>query len=139
MPKSTPVSVRLELETYRAAKELARRTSRPLGSIVSELAEEALRMRRHPGILFAGPPGSRRARVEGTGLDVWEVVSVYRDCKEDVAQTRTILTHLSVRQVEAALRYSRSYPEEIDSLIAENERPIEEWQRLYPHVGVFKG
>ncbi len=138
MPKSTPVSVRLKPETFQAAKELARRTSRPLGSIVSELAEEALRMRGHPGIVFSGPAGEREARVEGTGLEVWEVISVYRDCKEDVKRTLKILTHLSARQVEGALRYYRSYPEEIDRLIAENERPMEEWQRLYPHIGTIK-
>src|SRR5688572_7242245 len=114
MAKSSPVSVRLAPETFRAARELARRTSRSLGSVVSELAEEALRIRQHPGILFAGPPGSRRARVEGTGLDVWEVMTVYRDCKENIEQTLTILTHLYARQVEAAVRYYRSYQEEID-------------------------
>ncbi len=139
MAKSTPISVRLNQETLKAAIELARRTSRPLGSIVSELVEEALRMRRHPGIVFSGPPGDREARVEGTGLEVWQVISVYRDCKEDVDQTLKILSHLSARQVEAALSYYQSYPEEINRLIAENERPAEEWQRLYPHVGIPKG
>ncbi len=96
-------------------------------------------MRRHPGIVFSGPPGDREARVEGTGLEVWQVISVYRDCKEDVDQTLKILSHLSARQVEAALSYYQSYPEEINRLIAENERPAEEWQRLYPHVGIPKG
>lgn len=91
-------------------------------------------MRRHPGIVFAGPPGSRRARVEGSGLDAWEVISVFRDCGEDAHRTLRILTHLTPRQLEAAVRYANAFPEEIESLIAENRRPIEEWQRLYPHV-----
>ncbi len=134
MPKSVPVSVRLSQETYRLARELARRTSRPLGTIVSELTEEALRSRRHPGIVFAGPPGDRRARVEGTGLDVWEVIAVHRACGEDVERTRNVLQHLSNRQIEAALRYARGYLEEINDLIAENERSREEWERLYPHL-----
>lgn len=134
MPKSVPLSVRLKRETYEFVKELSRRTSRPMGSIVGELAEEAARIRSHPGISFAGPPGDRRARVEGAGLDVWEVIAVHRACREDVEATLRVLSHLTRRQVEAALRYYRSYPEEIDALIAENERPREEWERLYPHL-----
>ncbi len=128
----------LEQETFDAAKELARGSSRPLGAVVSELASEALRMRRFPGIVFAGPPGRRRARVEGSGLDVWEVMTVYRDVGRDVEKTREVLQHLTVRQVDAALRYARAYPEEIEARIAENERPIEEWLRLYPHIKVFE-
>lgn len=134
MRRSVPVSVRLSQETYRLARELARRTSRPLSAVVSELAEEALRIRRHPGIVFGGPPGDRRARVEGTGLDVWEVVAVYRACQEDVERTRQVLEHLSSRAIEAAVQYARAYPEELDALIAENERSREEWERLYPHL-----
>lgn len=134
MPKSVPVSVRLSQETYRLARELARRTSRPLSAIVSELTEEALRIRRHPGIVFAGPPGNRRARLEGTGLDVWEVIAVHRASGDDVERTRNVLRPLSARQIEAALRYARDYREEITALIAENERSREEWECLYPHL-----
>jgi len=32
------------------------------------------------------------------------------------------------------VQYARAYPEELDALIAENERPREEWERLYPHL-----
>lgn len=134
MSRSVPVSVRLSQETYRLARELARRTSRPLSAIVSELTEEALRIRRHPGIVFAGPPGNRRARLEGTGLDVWEVIAVHHASGDDVERTRNVLRHLSARQMEAALRYARDYREEITALIAENERSREEWERLYPHL-----
>ena len=95
MPKSVPLTVRLLRQTYEFVKELSRRTSRPVGSIVSELAEEAARTRSHPGISFAGPPGDRRARIEGTGLDVWEVIAVYRACGEDVDSTLNVLSHLT--------------------------------------------
>lgn len=101
---------------------------------MSALAEEALRVRHHPGIAFAGPPGDGRARVEGTGLDVWEVITVHRTCQEDIESTQRVLEHLSLRQIEAALRYYRAYPGEIDAPITENERSQEEWERLHPHV-----
>ncbi len=138
MAKSSPVSVRLSPEALRAARELARRTSRSLDSIVSELTEEAIRMRQHPEIVFSGPPGDREARVEGSGLEVWQVISVYRSCDQDKERTLRILSHFSTRQLEAAFRYHKSYPQEIDRLIEENERPIEEWMRLHPHVGIAK-
>jgi uncharacterized protein (DUF433 family) len=132
--KSTPLSIRLSRESYEAAREIARQTSRPLGSIVSELAEEAIRMRRFPGIVFAGPPGNRRARIAGTGPDIWEVVLTHRSCGENAEQTLQVLEHLSPQHLQIALRYYRACPEEIDRLIAENQRPAEEWERLYPHV-----
>jgi uncharacterized protein (DUF433 family) len=134
MARSAPVSVRLDPEAFAAAQELARRTARPLGAVVRELAAEALRMRQHPGIVFGGPPFDRRARVEGTGLDVWEAIAVYRSYGEDAAQTLRHLEHLSPRQLDAALRYARAHPDEIDRLIAENEAPAEAWERRYPHL-----
>lgn len=139
MPRSTPVSVRLRPETYRMAVELARRTSRPLSAVLSELTEEALRTRRHAGIAFAGAPGDRRARIEGTGLDVWEVVAIHKACGEDTQRTLQILEHLNPRQIEAALLYHRAYPEEIEALMAENERSPDEWECLYPHLTPLRG
>jgi hypothetical protein len=103
---------------------------------VSELVEEALRMRKHPGIVFSGAPADREARVEGSGLEVWQVIEVYLACERDLGRTRQVLTHLSDRQFDAALGYYRSYTEEIDALVAENGRPIDEWRRLYPNIGV---
>jgi uncharacterized protein (DUF433 family) len=132
-PKSHPVSVRLSDEAYAEAREWSRRTSRPLGAVVGELVQEAVRMRRFPGIVFAGPPGERRARVGG-GPDVWEIVALWRSVGEDVERTLASIEHLSARQLEAALRYYRAHPEEIDRLIEENERAKEDWERLYPHL-----
>ncbi|MGQ0549863.1 MAG: hypothetical protein ACT4PY_09395 [Armatimonadota bacterium] len=131
--KTQGVTVRLSRAAMESFKDLARRTSRSLGSVVGEAAEEALRMRQHPGIVFAGPVGDRRARLEG-GPDVWEVVAVHLEGGEDKARTLRVLTHLIPGQLDVALQYSHAHSEEIDRLIAENERPIDEWQRLYPHL-----
>lgn len=131
--KTQGVTVRLSRAAMESFKDLARRTSRSLGSMIGEMAEEALRTRQHPGIVFAGPVGDRRARLEG-GPDVWEVVAVHRGGGEDKARTLRVLSHLMPGQLDVALQYRRAHSEEIDRLIAENERPIEEWQRLYPHL-----
>jgi uncharacterized protein (DUF433 family) len=117
---------------------MARRTSRSLSSVVSELVEEAMRIRQHPGIVFAGPTGNRRARIEGCGLDVWEVITVHRDHGDRTEKTLETLSHLSPRQLETALHYYAAHREEIDQRIADNERPVEEWLRLYPHIKVWK-
>ena len=42
---------------------------------------EAEKMRRVPGIVFADGPTGRRARITGTGIDVFELISGYlREC-----------------------------------------------------------
>jgi hypothetical protein len=107
MPKSVPISVRLDPEAFEAAQELARRSSRPLGSIVSELARE--------------------------------VIALYQSCGRDAAETLRRLEHVSPRQLEAALRYYQVHPAEIDSLIADNEQPVEVWERRYPHLAPLAG
>jgi hypothetical protein len=41
--------------------------------------EETEKMGRHPGVVFEGPAGRRRASVSGSVFDVWEIVDLYRD------------------------------------------------------------
>lgn len=96
-------------------------------------AEENERMSRHPGIGFSGDEGSRRAWVRGTGLDVWELVEMYR---LEGRETLLFAHPLSERQLEAALRYHEEFPEEIDRIIEENSRPLEYWQEKYPSLKI---
>ncbi len=97
------------------------RKEKPVGAIANELLEEALKMRRCPGILFADGVTGRRARVAGTGVEVWEVIYEYEILGEDFEALKKALPHLSDRQLTAALNYGRTYPEEIASLIKTNE------------------
>src|SRR5918992_23572 len=73
--KSTPLSVRLPDYTYRFVEAEAKRTRRSRGSIVAELADEAARGRAFPGIGFRDGPTGRRAWLEVTALDVWQVIA----------------------------------------------------------------
>src|SRR5207244_4001019 len=77
--KAQPFSIRLHAEDDRFVAEEARRLKRPRGSLVEEYAAESIRSRRYPGIAFRGDDHRRRAWVLGTGLDVWQVVSLMRD------------------------------------------------------------
>ena len=54
-----------------------------------ELLDEALRMRRALGIVFADSPAGRRAVVARSGLDVWEVVATWRASNSDWKDLRT--------------------------------------------------
>jgi uncharacterized protein (DUF433 family) len=114
----------------------ARRTGRSKGAIVEALAEEALRMRLFPGIGFMGRDWDRRAWVMGTGLDVWQVIDIYKD----VGSVERMVEGWSIneRQIQLALDYYKMFPEEIDAMIADNKRPIEQLEEEYPSIPVLR-
>jgi uncharacterized protein (DUF433 family) len=82
--------------------------------VVRDLLEEALRMRRCPGIVFVDGPTGRRPVLAGAGLEVWEVVKAYRDCGEDFKKLKETLDWLSPRQLRDAFHYWHLYPEEVE-------------------------
>lgn len=86
-----------------------------------ELLDEAIRMRRAPGVTFAEGPTGRRAVIAGSGLDVWEVVASWREMGEDFPRLRAGYSWLTEPQLRAALAYYRLYPREIDQRL-ERER-----------------
>lgn len=81
--------------------------------MTAEVTSEAEKMRRVPGIFFADGPAGRRARVAGTGLDVFEIIKNYRAFREDFEELRLRFDWLSEEQVRAAVRYYETYPDEI--------------------------
>jgi hypothetical protein len=88
MTKAARVSVRLPSWIQGELKRLAAGERRSLSAVVRDLLEEALRMRRCPGIVFVDGPTGRRPVLAGTGLEVWEVVKAYKDCGEDFENSR---------------------------------------------------
>jgi uncharacterized protein (DUF433 family) len=134
--KSAPFSMRLSKRMEALVDVEARRTGRSKGAIVEALAEEALRMRLFPGIGFMGRDWDRRAWVMGTGLDVWQVVDIYKD----VGSVERMVEGWSIneRQIQLALDYYKMFPEEIDAMIADNKRPIEQLEEEYPSIPVLR-
>lgn len=132
MSKGEPFSVRFSSTTDRAVAEEARRTRRSKSAVVEALADEALRMRRFPGIAFRGEDAARRPWVIGTGLDVWELCELVEDngSIEAVAADMQLVD----RSLRLAVAYRERYPEEIAEAIATNRRPATEWRELYPFV-----
>ncbi len=78
-------------------------------------------MDEHPLVRFAEGPAGRRARLVGTGKDVWEVITAVRDNGGDAAETARYL-EIPLGLVQAAITYYGAYPDEIDQWIDLNEQ-----------------
>jgi uncharacterized protein (DUF433 family) len=128
-------SLRLPAETAKEIERMAKETGQDFSNITKDLLQEALKMRRCPGILFAQGTSGRRARVAGTGIEVWEVIAAYKSVKEDFNRLKKAYHWLSEEQLKAALGYYTIYPKEIDRLIEQNEQWNEERLReRYPFM-----
>jgi len=75
-------------------------------------------MQRVPGIVFADGPTGRRARIAGTGIDVFEVVGPYREMGQSWDALCETFHWLTEAQLRAALAYADAFPEEIDARLA---------------------
>lgn len=71
-------SLRVPVEVAQAVQETAKAAGQDFSTMVRELLTEAVKMQRCPGVLFADGPSGRRARIVGTGIEVWEVIATYR-------------------------------------------------------------
>jgi len=133
MTASNPVSLRIPADVRAALTETARRSGRDFSSVANEMLGEAVRMRRIPGITFADGPAGRRARIAGTGIDVFEVARAYDALGRDRAQLAGAYHWLTDQQLRAALAYAEAYPEEIESrLQREDEQTPEAVWTAYP-------
>lgn len=85
--------------------------------MTAEALTEAEKMERVPGIIFADGPAGRRARVAGTGLEVFEIINVYYAADEDLERLMRTFHWLKAEQILAALDYYRAFPEEIHNIL----------------------
>src|ERR1700748_243856 len=101
---SQALSVRLNDATRSRLGARARRIHMPPRTLAQRYVEEGLRMDEHPLIRFADGPAGRRARLLGTGKDVWEVIAVVRDNGGDPAESAGYL-EIPLGLVQAAIAY----------------------------------
>lgn len=122
--------MRLLERVDKGVETLAQRTGRDFSAIVNELLDEALKMRRIPGIVFVDSPSGRVAKVAGTGLGVWEIIMEYRAVNEDWERLREGYHWLSEHQLRTALAYAEAFPEEIERRIQIDEQwtPERVWE-----------
>lgn len=134
--KAAPFSIRLRSEDDRFVADEARRLRRSRGALVEGYAAEAIRSRRYPGIAFRGDDSRRRAWVVGTGLDVWEIVSLL----EDFASERALADEygLTPGQIRIARAYHAEFADEIDDLIRRGRRTQEKVLLRHPFVQTFE-
>lgn len=129
-------SLRLPKETLKEIEEIASETGQDFSATAKDLLVEAIKMRRCPGITFAEGTRGRRARVAGTGIEVWEIIATYRSVGKDFDRLKKAYHWLSPEIVRAALGYFALYPQEVDRLIEQNEGWTEEKiKKRYPFVG----
>jgi uncharacterized protein (DUF433 family) len=115
-------SLRLPEEAVKDIESLAESVGKDFSGLARDLLMEAIKMRKCPGISFADGPVGRRARIAGSGIDVWEVIAAFRGLKEDYKKLKKAYHWLNEQQVRSALSYYALHPKEIDNLITKNEK-----------------
>jgi uncharacterized protein (DUF433 family) len=127
---SQPLSVRLNEATISRLGARAQRVHLAPRTLAQRYVEEGLRMDEHPLVRFADGPAGRRARLTGTGKDVWEVIAVVRDHGGDAAESARYL-EIPLGLVQAAITYYGGYVAEIDQQIEANEQEAAEAHAAY--------
>src|SRR6516225_10906521 len=127
---SHPLSVRLNDATIARLGRHAQRVHLAPRTLAQRYVEEGLRMDEHPLVRFADGPAGRRARLLGTGKDVWEVIAVVRDNGGDAAESARYL-EIPLGLVQAAIAYYGAYTAEIDQQIEANEQETAEAHAAY--------
>jgi uncharacterized protein (DUF433 family) len=118
-------SIRLPVEAVKEIEALASGTGKDFSGIARDLLIEAVKMRRCPGITFADGPTGRRAKIAGTGIDIWEFIATFKGLDENYDQLKDTYHWLSDQQIRSALSYYALYPDEIDEKITRNEEITE--------------
>ncbi|MFZ0612469.1 MAG: DUF433 domain-containing protein [Desulfobacterales bacterium] len=119
-------SLRLPEKAVKEIEALASHSGRDFSGFARDLLIEAVKIRRCPGVIFADGPTGRRARIAGTGIDIWEFVATFKALGERYDKLKETYHWLSDQQVRAALSFYALYPDEIDEKIARNEGLTEE-------------
>ena len=114
-------SIRIQDKTLKEIEKISKDSGREFSAVTNELLEEALRMKRCPGIVFTEGTAGRRARIAGTGIEVWEVIATYKGIAKDFARLSKTYHWLTEQQLRAAIGYYAIYTDEIDTLIKQNE------------------
>jgi hypothetical protein len=122
---SQPLSVRLNDATISRLGARAQRVHLAPRTLAQRYVEEGLRMDEHPLVRFAEGPAGRRARLVGTGKDMWEVIAVVRDNDGDTAEAARYL-EMPLGLIQAAVAYYGAYSDEVDQWIDLNEEEAAE-------------
>ena len=127
--------MRIPDKTVEEIQALARESGKDFSAMTNELLEIAVKMHRCPGIVFAEGTNGKRARIAGTGSEVWEIIANYKGVDGDFERLQNTYHWLSELQLRAALGYYRAYADEIDGLMLRNESwNVDKIQDRYPFL-----
>lgn len=128
-------SIRIQEKTTKEIEQIARDSGKEFSTVANELLEEAIKMQRCPGIIFTEGTTGRRARIAGTGIEVWEVIATYKGVGKNFTRLQKTYHWLTEQQLRSAIGYYRIYPEDIDRLIKQNEKLTKKYvQERYPFL-----
>ena len=63
--------------------KIARKIKKDFSAVTNDLLEEAIRAHRCPGIVFSEGVSGKRAKIAGTGIEVWEIIAA---CRSELGQ-----------------------------------------------------
>jgi uncharacterized protein (DUF433 family) len=113
-------SLRIPQETALEIEKISQDTGQDFSAVTKDLLTEAIKTRRCPGIVFIDGVSGRRAKVAGSGIDVWEIVATYKSLDQNIKRLETAYHWLTQQQLKSAIGYYFTYRKEIDELIARN-------------------
>ena len=119
------MNVELPDQIAGVVEETARARGQDSSTLVAELATEAMKMRLVPGIVFADGAAGRRARVEGTGIEVFEIVQAYLAAECNREDLGLAFHWLKPRQIDAALAYYRQFPDDVEPFLFHSDEEFE--------------
>jgi uncharacterized protein (DUF433 family) len=114
-----------------ALEEIARQADQDVASLAAEMLTEAIKMRRVPGIVFADGATGRRARIGGTGIEVFEVIDVYELVGRDRLELRRHFGWLNKFQLDMAVAYYEAFPDDIRPRLKSDEQVQAEMEELW--------
>jgi len=121
-------------ELAAAVAGVAEKTGQDVESLAAEMVTEAIKMRRVPGILFADGATGRRARVGGTGIEVFEVIDRYEGVGRDRLRLQQLFHWLDPHQIQQALDYYEAFPEDIRPYLLTEEEEIAAMEKLWREI-----
>ena len=128
-------SLRIPQDTVKEIERIAGESGRDFSSVAKDLLSEAIKMHKCPGIVFADGVTGRRARVGGTGIEVWEVIANYKSINQNFKRLQKAYHWLTEQQLRAAIGYYSTYRDEIDRQIDRNKSwSKEEMLKQYPFL-----
>jgi hypothetical protein len=129
MAKST--SFRISDDAKNRLDARAARDGVSATALLERLIVEGIDELEHPGIVFRGPAGDRRAALAG-GPDVWEVLARLRELEgttEERIATLSAESELHPRLIRIAVDYAAEHADEILARVERNEELAEQSRR----------